>query len=326
MTAAVIGTGYMGKTHVAILSRLADKLVLCSADEATGKALAAQYGCSFYADYTQMLEAETPDFVSVCVPTFLHFPVVKAILERGIPVLCEKPFTLDEASAVTLTELAKTKGVLLMVAHCLRFSRPYAFLKQCIDSRQLGQLRSLHMYRNSAKPNWSVGNWFSNVQRSGGIIRDLHIHDTDMAVNLLGLPQAVYTSGSDCTCSSVFSYGEDLTVTAAASWRNAPAFPFSAGFDAVFEDGCLVFDKDVLTLYSGDSQLHPLEEAGLPPEFASEDMMENELRYFVQCVQTGASPALCPPEQTLQTIFLSCAQSRSAAGGIFETVDFPKNL
>ena len=326
MTAAIIGTGYMGKTHAAIFSRLADQLIICSADEETGKALAAQYGSSFYADYTQMLEAETPDLVSVCVPTFLHFPVVKAALERGIPVLCEKPFTLDESSAVTLTKLAREKNVLLMVAHCLRFSRPYAYLKQCIADRRFGKLCGLHMYRNSASPNWSVGNWFANVQRSGGIIRDLHIHDTDMAVNLLGLPQSVYTSGSDCMCSSVFAYGEGLTVTADASWRNAPAFPFSAGFDAVFEEGCLVFDKDVLTLYRGDSRIQRLEEVELPEEFASGDMMENELRYFVQCVKTGAAPSLCPPEQTLQTIFLSCAQSRSAAGGSPQTVDIPKDL
>lgn len=326
MTAAIIGTGYMGKTHAAILSRLADKLIICSADEETGKALAAQYGSSFYADHTQMLEAETPDLVSVCVPTFLHFPIVKAVLERGIPVLCEKPFTLEEADAVTLTKLAREKNVLLMVAHCLRFSRPYACLKQCIADGSLGRLRSLHMYRNSAKPNWSVGNWFANVQRSGGIIRDLHIHDTDMAVNLLGLPGAVYTSGGDCACASVFAYGDGLTVTADASWRNAAAFPFSAGFDAVFEEGCLVYEKDVLTLYRGDAQLQPLESMELPPEFASGDMMENELRYFVQCVKTGASASLCPPEQTLQTIFLSCAQSRSAASGSFETVDIPKIL
>lgn len=323
MTGAIIGTGYMGKTHASILSRLVDRLLVCSADEETGKALANQYGGSFFADYEDMMDRGKPDFVSVCVPTFLHFPVVKAALMRGIPVLCEKPFTLDEASAMALVKLAVEKQVLLMVAHCLRFSRPYAYLKQCIQDARFGQLRSLHMYRNSARPNWSVGNWFANVQRSGGIIRDLHIHDTDMAVNLLGVPQAVYTAGSDCVCSTVFSYGKGICVTADASWRNAPSFPFSAGFDAVFEKACLVFDKDVLTLYEGESQTQPLDMAQLSPEFASEDMMENELRYFVGCVRSSAAPRLCEPAETLQTIFVSCAQSRSAEKGSFQTVDIP---
>lgn len=321
----MIGTGYMGATHAGILHKLTDKLLICSADEPTGKALAEKYGGSFYADYTQMMDEAKPDFVSVCVPTFLHPPVVKAALERNIPVLCEKPFTLDGDGALALLRLARDKGTLLMVAHCLRFSRPYAYLKDCIADRRFGPLKSLHMYRNSAKPGWSVGNWFANAARSGGIIRDLHIHDTDMAVNLLGAPKAVYTTGSDCCCSTVFSY-DGITVTADASWRNAPAFPFSAGFDAIFENACLVYEKEVLALYEGDRKTQPLDTAEFSAEFVSDDMMENELSYFVQCVKTGSSPVLCDPAETLQTMFVSCAQSCSAEKKAFETVNIPDDI
>lgn len=319
MIGAVIGTGYMGATHAAILSGLTEKLLICSADVTAGKTLAEKYGGSFFGDYRQLMDEGRPDFVSVCVPTFLHFDVVKAALERKIPVLCEKPFTLDEESALALLELSRKQDTLLMVAHCLRFSRPYAFLKNCVDSGRYGALKSLRMYRNSPRPNWSADNWFANAHRSGGIIRDLHIHDTDMAVNLLGIPQAVYTSGSEGDCSTVFSY-EGITVTAEASWRNVPAFPFSAGFDAVFENACLVYEKNVLTLYEGQRQSLPLETETLPGEFASEDMMENELGYFVRCVKTGSYPELCDPSETVRTIFVSCAQSRSREHRTFEQV------
>ena len=325
MIGAVIGTGYMGATHAAILCKLTDKLLICSADEATGKAMAKTYGGDFYADYIQMMDEGKPDFVSVCVPTFLHPPVVKAALERNIPVLCEKPFTLDADTAISLLNLAREKQVLLMVAHCLRFSRPYAYLKECISDGRFGPLRSLHMYRNSAKPGWSVGNWFANVARSGGIIRDLHIHDTDMAVNLLGAPKAVYTTGSDCGCCTVFSY-DGITVTADASWRNTPAFPFSAGFDAVFENACLVYEKDILTLYEGDNRTQPLETAVFSRVFSSADMMENELRYFLYCVESGVSPDLCHPAETVQTMLVSCAQSRSAEKKKFEPVHISDDI
>ena len=320
MTGAVIGTGYMGSTHCAILSGLTEKLLICSADAAAGNALAEKYGGRFYSDYRQLMDEGKPDFVSVCVPTFLHYEVVKAALERKIPVLCEKPFTLDAESAVALLELSRKQNTLLMVAHCLRFSRPYAFLKACVDSGRYGALKSLHMYRNSSRPGWSADNWFANAQRSGGIIRDLHIHDTDMAVNLLGAPRAVYTSGSEGNCSTVFSY-EGVTVTAEASWRNTSAFPFRAGFDAVFEQACLVYENDELTLYIGQQQCRPLETESLPGEFASGDMMENELSYFVRCVRTGAYPALCDPAETVQTLFVSCAQSRSGEHHGFEPVE-----
>ena len=323
MTGAVIGTGYMGKTHAAIFKPLTDRLLLCSNDLPTGQALAAELDATFYNDYTQLLEKEKPDFISVCLPTFLHFSAVQSALRNGIPVLCEKPFTLDENSALALVTLSQETGTPLMVAHCLRFSRPYAYLKKVLREGTFGPLKSLHMYRNSPKPNWSVGNWFASTQRSGGIIRDLHIHDTDMAVNLLGVPKAVYTSATECSCSSVFDYGKNLTVTAEASWRSASAFPFSAGFDAVFEKACLVYANEVLTLYE-DSRIIPSpEEAPLFPELTHSDPMKNELRYFLRCITSGTAPALCPPEESLQTIFLSCAQSRSAESGCFEAIPFP---
>ena len=142
MIGAVIGTGYMGATHAAIFCKLTDKLLICSADEPTGRAMAEKHGGSFYADYTQMMDEAKPDFVSVCVPTFLHPPVVKAALERNIPVLCEKPFTLDADTAISLLKLARERGTLLMVAHCLRFSRPYAYLKDCITDCRFGPLKS----------------------------------------------------------------------------------------------------------------------------------------------------------------------------------------
>ena len=326
MKGAVIGTGYMGKTHIGILKNIVDTLVICSADAETGEALARECSCRFYGDYREMLEKEQLDFVSVCVPTFMYYSVVKEALEHNIPVLCEKPFTLTEADALQLYSLAKQRGVLLMVAHCLRFSRAYAYLKDCIADLRFGKLHSLHMFRNSARPGWSPDNWFANIERSGGIVRDLHIHDTDMAVNLLGVPEAVYTTGSDCCCTTVFSYPESVTVTATASWRGAPAFPFSAGFDAVFENGCLVYEKDILTLYQGDEQEEPLAQATLPPALERDDMMENELRYFCHCLEQGIQPALCHPAETVKTIFVSCAQSRSLAKECFEKVKIPSDL
>ena len=60
-TAAVIGTGYMGKKHLAAFSETVDKLIVCGNDEETGKALAEQYGCKFYADYCEMFENEKID-------------------------------------------------------------------------------------------------------------------------------------------------------------------------------------------------------------------------------------------------------------------------
>ena len=65
LTAAIVGTGFMGKQYAEILCKLVDNIILCSTDEETGKALASQYGCKFYSDYDQMLQSETIDFVNI---------------------------------------------------------------------------------------------------------------------------------------------------------------------------------------------------------------------------------------------------------------------
>jgi len=293
----------------------ADALVICSADVPTGQALAREYGCAFYEDYLDMMDTEHPDFVSVCVPTYMHPDVVRAAIDRGIPVLCEKPFTLEAADALALQRLAAQKQVPLMIGHCLRFSRPYVYLKNCIADGRFGKLQSLRLHRNSARPGWSVDNWFANLARSGGIIRDLHIHDTDMVISLLGVPEAVYTRGNDSCCTTVFSYPENLVVVGEASWRNTPGFPFCAGFDAVFEKACVVCQNDSVTLHLGQQQLSPLEEEAFPAAIASADMMTNELRYFCHCLRTGSYPALCDPAETVKTMYVSCAQSESARLG-----------
>ena len=180
--------------------------------------------------------------------------------------------------------------------------------------------------RDSAAPGWSPDNWFANVRRSGGIIRDLHIHDTDMAVNLLGIPLAVHTSCNTGSCITVFSYPGDVVVTASASWRSISGFPFRAGYDAVFEKASLVFEQDTLELYVGDQVMRPLEMEAFSQLLQSDDPVENELRYFCHCLQTGAELTLCDPTESVQTIYVSCTQSDSAESGSIAEINIPEEI
>ena len=116
ITVAIIGTGFMGQTHLEVWKKIADKIFLCSTDRKNGEPLAKEHVAEFFEEYEEVLGLR-PDVVDICVPTFLHYSMVKRALEEGIPVLCEKPFTLEPAQAEELCALAKEKEVLLMVAH-----------------------------------------------------------------------------------------------------------------------------------------------------------------------------------------------------------------
>lgn len=110
LTAAVIGSGYMGEQYLEILSGLVERVILCSNDEAKGRALSQKYRCDFYMDYEELYKGETPDFVCICLPTNLHCDATVKALESGFHVLCEKPFASSVEEAELMLSVARKKG------------------------------------------------------------------------------------------------------------------------------------------------------------------------------------------------------------------------
>ena len=320
LTFAVIGTGFMGKTHAEIISRLAKRMIICGNDCETGKALAEQYGCPFYADYREMLTKELPDAVSVCLPTHLHAEATIAALEAGANVLCEKPFASSVEEAERMIAASEKNARTLMIAHCCRFSKKYEYLRRCINDARFGNLISLDLHRDTPKPAWSVGNWLANVALSGGVVRDLHIHDTDIVVGLLGMPTSIYTVGGATACRTVYRYENDLSVSASASWRDIENIRTESGFDATFEHACIQAEGGTLKLYTDNSCTEPLENEEFSEFFQGESSYENEIAYFCDCLAKKESPVLCPVSDSLKTIRLSCAESRSLEKKTLETL------
>jgi len=76
-----------------------------------------------------------------------------------------------------------------MVAQVIRFWPEYVKLKEIFDSGSLGKMVSISCARLSPTPTWAWNNWLLDSERSGGALLDLHIHDTDFLLYLLGKPQ-----------------------------------------------------------------------------------------------------------------------------------------
>lgn len=312
LTVAIIGSGYMGKRHIAVLKDLVETVILCSADEEGGKALADEYDCKFYNNYIEMFENETLDFVSVCLPTHLHYQAVMKAFECGINVLCEKPFATSDTQAKEMVEAAEAKNLMLMIGHVLRFDKKYEYLKRCIEDKRFGKLVSLDLFRHTVMPSWSVDNWLADISHSGGALGDFHVHDTDMVINLLGMPKSVCTTGSALSCQTIYRYDGNVAVSASASWRAAKKFPFAAGYDAVFETACVKFDNcNGVALYTMDSASNPLEDEAFSEFFESNAPIENEIKYFCHCLVNNLQPSLCHPSDSLRTMIINCAEAES---------------
>jgi predicted dehydrogenase len=275
-----------------------------------------------YTDASALIAEAGVDLVDVCLPTYLHAHYTIEALEAGRHVLCEKPMALTLEDADRMVDASERAKRRLMIAQCVRFWPEYMHLRQVVREGTYGKLLSLNMYRIGGRPVWSPENWFLDPARSGGPIRDLHIHDVDYVHSLLGAPDRVQAvgrrsepTGSYDVIHAVYSYDTGPQVHLHAGWSMAQV-PFQAGYDAWFERGFLRYDpKHDPPLIVFDDLVHV---NGHPAEYERGNAYYNEIAYFCACVADDAFPAECPPRSARGSLALIEREIASIESG--ETV------
>ena len=127
----VIGTGFMGRTHLEALRRLGSVDIQAVAGTSLEKArqLADAFAVDrATADYREIVNDPAIDAVHVCTPNALHFPIAEAALRAGKHVLCEKPLATSSSEARKLVSLAKENQLRNCTCHNLRF---YPWCNRC---------------------------------------------------------------------------------------------------------------------------------------------------------------------------------------------------
>lgn len=264
-----------------------------------------------YTDWREMIAAERPDMVDICLPTFLHAEVAIGAMELGCHVLSEKPMSLNFADCRRMCDTAKATGKYLMVAQCLRFSGAYAFLKGVVAENTYGKALGGVFRRLSGPPVWGWNNWFCDENRSGGCLLDMHIHDLDIIRYLFGEPRAV-----NCTAADLYS-GKDIvhsqlhfdgfSMLAIGDWSQK-GLPFTADYR-------LAFEKATVDLSNGKITVYPREGEPFEPEFDQSNMYANEIEFFVNLLTTGATNEKNPPESAACSVKLVEALRESAKQG-----------
>ena len=179
----LLGVGMMGVDHALRLThRISGARLVAVSDPATDRAQRLAAGLEDVACMSDAAELEASDDVDAVViasPGFAHEEQVLACLERGKPVLCEKPLTMDATSSYRLVEAeAKGSRPLVQVGFMRRFDPEYAELKILLDSGELGRTLLLHnVHRNKT---------VSGEFRSEIIVRDSLVHEVDVCRWLFG--------------------------------------------------------------------------------------------------------------------------------------------
>lgn len=138
----VVGTGIMGELYIRALQAdpRAEAAAICNRGAERREAAAERYGIAArYGDAGEMVAAERLDAVCVATPDFAHYEPVKAALEAGCHVLCEKPFTTDVDEADELCRLADARGLTIQVAYSHRWLAPYHRTHAAIQAGEIGE-------------------------------------------------------------------------------------------------------------------------------------------------------------------------------------------
>lgn len=159
------------------------------------EAFASKHSIEHAADTVEQFFAADLDAVLVSSPAPTHLMNVKACVEHGLPVLCEKPLAMNEADSLEMVELCEKAGVPLFCGFCYRFSQCALDIKRLIREGAIGQVRSLRFiynwdchgkYCQSEKGEWSLDQRRVERMEEGGPLFDCGTHQIDLARWWLG--------------------------------------------------------------------------------------------------------------------------------------------
>ncbi len=311
----------MGRMHSEVYGALdgVNLVHLCDKERAAAEKIAVGHGAAVSTTLDELLADSSVDIVDICLPTDLHADATVKALEAGKHVICEKPMAIDIESADRMIAASKASGKRLMIAHCIRFWPEYEILENLTKSGQLGKLLSLNLTRYGAFPSWSSDNWLADEKRSGGGALDMHIHDTDYALYLLGTPDKAVSFGTDDHrgVSQIFTTMDfgGTVVHLEGGWNLPATAPFKMAFRAIFEKGAAIMDAGPLTVYEDGKDPVTPEIPKMVAKGAGGNLSDlggyyYELKYFYDQLQSGAPLDRITPESSRLSLVTTLEEIR----------------
>lgn len=149
-------------------------------------------GVKTYRTLEEMLADEAVELVIVNTPNYTHYEYTKKALEAGKHVIVEKPFTVSVAEADELIQLAKEQNKLLSVYHNRRYDSDFKIVKKIIQEGWIGDVVEAEFHFDRYKEELSPKVHKETPGPGTGALYDLGSHLIDQALQLFGMPQALF--------------------------------------------------------------------------------------------------------------------------------------
>jgi myo-inositol 2-dehydrogenase/D-chiro-inositol 1-dehydrogenase len=192
MRVGLLGAGRIGALHADVLASDpgVEQILVGDTDMRRAEEVAREVGGE--AGRIEAVLDSEPDAVVIAASTPAHAPLIRVAIEAGIPAFCEKPIALGfEETAEVVREVEATDAT-LQIGFQRRFDAGYTEARRLIESGALGKIYTVRLATHDPEPPPE-----EYIAASGGIFRDLHIHDFDILRWLTGGEvEEVYATGS----------------------------------------------------------------------------------------------------------------------------------
>ena len=324
MKVGIAGVGFMGTTHAAGWAATDAELAgFCAETTQEAERLAQTYRTRVYPDYAALLS--DVDAIDICTPTHLHYDMVLQAAAARKHIICEKPLARTVAQAQEMIRACRDAGVRLFVAHVVRFFPEYALAKAQVDQGKIGKPAVVRLSRGSYRPKKPSGNWFLDVEKSGGMMLDLMIHDFDYARWISGEVESVFAKKvSTLHPDSATEYGIAMLKHASGALSHvigAWAYPpptFRTSFEIAGDGGLIEWSSDstapINLLLRKDNVDAP--DVGLPGSPVAESPYTTQIKEFYGALNASRNRAVrVSAADGLAAVQIALAALESAQSG-----------
>jgi myo-inositol 2-dehydrogenase/D-chiro-inositol 1-dehydrogenase len=208
MRMGVIGVGRIGRYHARVLGQHPDveRLVIADSDPERARQVAGDLGALVADSVDDLLDRV--DAVAIAASTAAHAELITKAVDAGRPTFCEKPIALDLDSTAAVVRHVRAANVPVQMGFQRRFDHGYRGARELVQSGALGAVYIVRLAGHDPAPPHE-----SYIPQSGGMFRDLHVHDFDIIPWVLGQHiTEVYADGA-VLCDPMFARHGDVDTT-----------------------------------------------------------------------------------------------------------------
>lgn len=323
MKIALFGAGRIGQIHASNLTALSGAELVAIADPfaANAEKLAQQTGASI-ATPEAIFADSSIEAVLIASSTDTHSDLLLKAAQAKKHVFCEKPIDLSLEKAKICEQAVKESGITCMLGFQRRFDPTFASAKARIEAGEIGKPELLIITsRDPGAPP------IEYLQKSGGIFRDMLIHDFDICRWILGDEVvSVFAKASCLTDASIAEKAGDFDTTAVTlktksgqlcqiNTTRRAAYGYDQRFEVLGEYGmlqCHNHRPTEVVHWSGENISQSLPEAFFLERYRA--AYRDEIAHFFHCLQTGAVPRTSIADGVAAQILADAATESAQTG------------